>query len=467
MKDGRSGASAPHAPVTKPSRGHITLAFVLVGLGALLTTLIAVAQTRRLQAGAREIAADMLTSVRLLGELDTRVQRRRILIDEHILAQDAKEMAALDDRIAALDREIAATRRAYEPWADLPGEQAVWERTRIDLAALDQPMALALALSRENRDDEARQEMERVSAQWARVGQDFDALVAINDHGATESLHRFSMIRQRLMLILFGLGLASVVGTGLAGRWAARQVARREEEMTVYNHALEARNRELDAFAGRVAHDIRGPLSAMTLAMTPLGAKLPQDDRTLEIFRRSMRRMEALVDDLLALARVESQARGRCDPAAVVAEIEADFAPRIAAEKGALRISVNHAEVSCSEGLLRQAVTNLVENAVKYHRPEAAPEVEIFGEASEGRYDLKVSDNGVGMSAEEARQVAQPFFRAARTQDRPGTGLGLSIVSRVAEASGGTLSVESRLGRGSTFVVRLPLAGGEGLGQGR
>jgi signal transduction histidine kinase len=175
--------------------------------------------------------------------------------------------------------------------------------------------------------------------------------------------------------------------------------------------------------------------------------------------------METLVHDLLTLARVESQARGQCDPAAVVAEVEADFAPRIAAEKGAVRVSVNHAAVSCSEGLLRQALTNLLENAVKYHRAEAAPEVEIVGAAVDGSYDLTVSDNGVGMSAEETTHVSQPFYRSPRTQDRPGTGLGLSIVNRVAEASGGKLSVVSSLGRGSTFIVRLPLVKASDLGE--
>jgi signal transduction histidine kinase len=67
------------------------------------------------------------------------------------------------------------------------------------------------------------------------------------------------------------------------------------------------------------------------------------------------------------------------------------------------------------------------------------------------------------MSVQETEQAAQPFYRSPRMQDRPGTGLGLSIVSRVAEASGGKLSVQSNLGRGSTFVVRLPLVKADGL----
>ena len=68
-------------------------------------------------------------------------------------------------------------------------------------------------------------------------------------------------------------------------------------------------------------------------------------------------------------------------------------------------------------------------------------------------------DNGVGMSPEDARRVFEPFFRAQRVQERPGTGLGLSIVKRVIEGSGGAVTVDSRLGEGTTFRAKLPLAG--------
>jgi signal transduction histidine kinase len=450
--------------------GLITLAFTLVGVGALLITLVAIRQAQQMATGAREIAGNSLTSVRLLGRLDADLQKRRILVDDHIFAKDAAEMRGLEKQMAEVDDDIRETSHMYEQWTTWPREREMWQQTQTDLALLVAPTEQALALSRVNRDSEARDVMNQVGTQWALVGQDLDELITINHHGAMASQVRVSMIGRHLMELLLGLGLAGLLVTLLAGRWASRQVARREGDMTAHTRTLEARNRELDAFAGRVAHDVRGPLTTVKLAMPALGAKLPKEDRTLEILGRGVARMETLVEDLLTLARVESQATGRCDPAAVVAEVEADFAPRIAAEKGALRVSVHHADVSCSSGLLRQAVTNLVENAVKYHRPETAPEVEISGSPCEGGYDLKVSDNGVGMSEEDAQHMAQPFYRSPRVQDRPGTGLGLSIVRRVAEASGGKLSVQSRLGGGSTFVVRLPLVHAGGLaeaGQGR
>jgi two-component system, OmpR family, sensor kinase len=441
-----------------PARQLVVAAFSIIVGGVVVVTLSTLIQVQALQSNARDIVENMLASVRLVGQLAISVERRRILVGDHIFASKPDELAGIEAELARVDEQIAATTRAYDPWAILPNERATWDRARVDLAALDAPIARALALSRQNRDSEARQEMERVREQFAGVGRDFDQLIAINDQAATKALSRFSMIRFRLMLTLLGMGVAALVGILLVGRRVSRQVARREAETLGERQTLEARNRELDAFAGRVAHDVRGPLTSISLAAEQLAAKLPNEKRPTETLQRGLRRIETLVDDLLALARVEALSRGRCDPAAVVAQIEEDFGARIAAEQGTLRVVVGHAEVSCSEGLLRQAVGNLVENAVKYCRPGVAPKVEISGEPAADGYDLRVSDNGVGMSQEDANRAFEPFYRSPQMQALPGSGLGLSIVNRVAQANGGALTVRTSLGHGSTFVVHLPLA---------
>jgi signal transduction histidine kinase len=447
------------------SRRFITTAFALVGLGALAATLFAVAQTRLLETNVRHLVGDMLTSMRLVRQLEDEVQRRRDLVIDHIAVKDPDETAALDAELAAAQDRIATRLRAYERWIDLPGERDTWKRTLADVAALDEPISRALTLSRANRDVEARQVMDEAASRFAVVGVDFDQVIAINDRGATQSLAGFATIRQRLVLILLGLGLAAVAGTIVVGRWSVRQITRREVEMTLAASRLEARNNELDAFAGRVAHDIRGGLATIALATTALAAKVSRDDRAMQILLRGTQSMEALVEDLLALARVEAFVRGRCDPSAVVTQVVQDLAPRIEEKRVTLRVSVAPAEVACSEGLLRQAVTNLVDNAVKYRRPEVTPTVEISGTPRDGTYDLRVSDNGMGMSEDEIHRVTQPFYRSPRTRNVPGTGLGLSIVNRVAEASRGKLTVDTRLGEGSTFIVHLPLAADSELGE--
>ena len=112
----------------------------------------------------------------------------------------------------------------------------------------------------------------------------------------------------------------------------------------------------------------------------------------------------------------------------------------------------------CGAGLLRQVLWNLAENGLKYRRRDVAAELEIEGHATEKSYDLRVSDNGIGMSLDEASHIFDPFYRAPRVREVPGTGLGLSIVKRIVHASGGTVAVSSKLGEGSTFIVNFPLS---------
>lgn len=114
--------------------------------------------------------------------------------------------------------------------------------------------------------------------------------------------------------------------------------------------------------------------------------------------------------------------------------------------------------VRCPAGLLREALFNLADNALKYRRPDVPLEVDIEGHPAADRYELSVRDNGIGMSAEQTRRVFEPFYRGAQVRDRPGTGLGLSIVRRIVEATGGTVRVASVPGRGSEFTVTLPVA---------
>ena len=441
----------------RTSRQFVRVAFALVATVVLVVTAFALAQIRGLEGSARDIVQNMLTSVRLVGELESEVKTKQILVNEHILASDSADRARLETQIASVEAQIAGTMRAYGPWVGLPGEQATWIQAQKDLKDLDGPIARVVAFSRENLDTEARWEMEQAAGLFARVSQDFDQLIAINDSGAAQSLAAVSAIRRRLMITLLAAGLLAIAGIVAVGIWAELRVAHREEEAARSARMLEDRNRELDAFAGRVAHDIRNPLMVIRLAADQLAEMVPQDARPAGLLRRGVGRMEALVDDLLTLSRAEGQVQGSsCDPATVAAQIQEDFAARFERAKGRLRVAVKHAAVSCSEGLLRQALTNLTENAMKYQRPDTTPEVEISGGAVDDRYDLRVSDNGMGMTKDDAGRVFEPFYRSPRTQDLPGTGLGLSIVNRVVRASGGTLSVETELGRGSTFIVRLP-----------
>jgi signal transduction histidine kinase len=400
----------------------------------------------------------MLTSIKLLGRLEANVDRRQLLVEQHIVAAEPAEMRMIDEKLAATDRMVSAAMRVYGPWANLDGEKETWKRTRRDLATLDAPIARALDLSRRNADAAARRAMESVDAQFEQVDRDLDELIEINDRAANGSLAQYADTRTRLLLTVLGVGLVSFALSVIVGVWAWLQVARREEQMMIAAKGLAARNRDLDAFAGRVAHDIRGVLASMTLAIGATATRLPDDDRSMQVLRRGATRMDALVSDLLALARAGTARHGRSDPQSIIEQVARDVAQHLDSQSGSIRVAAEHARVACEEGLLRQAVMNLVDNAIKYHRPDAPPKVTISGTTRDDGYELRVQDNGLGMSSEEAEHVFEPFYRSPNVHELPGTGLGLSIVSRIAEAVGGRLSVESRLGEGSTFAIRLPLA---------
>ena len=207
---------------------------------------------------------------------------------------------------------------------------------------------------------------------------------------------------------------------------------------------------ERDRIAARIGQiDLQA--RSLRAAYAPV-ATLPHEAETWQRFRT-------------ALSRFDAEADGEtCSSATVMAKIREDFVERFDAA-ATLQQRVEAAHLQGSEGLLRQALWNIVENSVKYRREDVRPEIELVGRVVGPRsYELRITDNGMGMSADEVELVFAPFYRAPRAGAVDGTGLGLSIVKRIIEAKGGTVAVESQLDRGSTFTLRLPLAG-PGLGR--
>jgi signal transduction histidine kinase len=281
-------------------------------------------------------------------------------------------------------------------------------------------------------------------------------VMAINNHEAGNAANHVLAARSELLVTLSCLGLACLVATVLVGSWTIRRVSISEEKSLQYSKRLEQQNRELDAFASRVAHDLRGPLTTIrwAAALRDDGSK---ESTSGSLLSRGVEHMEGLIDELMTLSRSSEPLGSSCDPAEVAARIRQDFADKVSHNKGKLRVDVEHAQVTSSAGLLRQALANLTDNALKYRRPDATPDIEISGKVTSDDYELGVSDNGLGMSAEEVERVFDPFYRALRVRNLPGSGLGLSIVKRVAEASGGRVTVDSVLGGGSKFIIHLPL----------
>ncbi len=240
---------------------------------------------------------------------------------------------------------------------------------------------------------------------------------------------------------------------------------------------LKELNELKSSFVATVSHDLRGPLAFIRGYATMLSSVGELNEQQREYVGRILRgvgRMSDLVENLLNLGRIEAGVgleRQPCHLGVVLAETVETMRPR-AAEKGVtLRLEQMDRPaggtgeapvVSGDETLLLQAMTNLVDNAIKYTPTQGAVTVglSLRGEHPGRRAVIAVSDTGIGIAPDDQPHVFEKFYRAKRhdAPDAPGTGLGLSLVKSIVGQHGGEVSVDSQLNEGSTFYVTLPLA---------
>jgi len=228
-------------------------------------------------------------------------------------------------------------------------------------------------------------------------------------------------------------------------------------------------------FVADASHELRTPMTAIRtnlefLARVP-GAREEDRSAALHDVLAEMRRMESLVGDLLALARLEATAAGPVRRAVRLDHLLADIhrdASRLAQDGVEVRLEPARLPpvwVSGDRDDLRRAVWNLVENALKY---TSAGEVVLRLALGGGMAELEVRDNGIGIAKLDQQHVFDRFWRSQRTRGMEGSGLGLAITKWVAQAHGGAVLVESTLGEGSTFTLRLPAtAARRGIGRQR
>ena len=219
-------------------------------------------------------------------------------------------------------------------------------------------------------------------------------------------------------------------------------------------------------FVANASHELKTPVAAVRALAETLLTALPDDPeagrRFAERIAREAERLDVLVRDLLDLSRVE---RGTLDvePVDLVGlakEVVGGYGD-LAEERrirlhSELRPQVSMRGDRAQLGLL---LSNLLDNALRYTPAKGTVCVRL--DATESRAVIQVSDTGQGIPARELSRVFERFYRVdkARARQTGGTGLGLAIVRHVAEAHGGTVGVDSELGRGSTFTVSLPVAG--------
>jgi PAS domain S-box-containing protein len=240
-----------------------------------------------------------------------------------------------------------------------------------------------------------------------------------------------------------------------------RQIDQLNGELKHQVNELGMVNRELETFSYSVSHDLRAPLRAVDgfseLLESDYAALLPAEAvRLLTRIRSNVRRMGALIDDLLRFSRLSRKGleTTAIDMESLVANIMDDLrrqwtsAPDIII--GSLPV------IPGDKDLLRQVWINLIDNAVKYSSKRSDPRVEIHSKQDHSEVIFTVRDNGVGFDMAYADKLFGVFQRLHRQDEFEGTGVGLAIVQRVIHRHGGRIWAEAEPGRGATFHFSLP-----------
>src|SRR5882762_7844014 len=245
------------------------------------------------------------------------------------------------------------------------------------------------------------------------------------------------------------------------------ELGRLAETLNQMMTRLERSFAALRRFTADASHELKTPLTVLRAgverAITTSG--LPQDTlATLEETLQEIKRMTELVDALLTLARAdEGIAPLHREPVDLRAILEeARETGELLAEQAGVQMELATPRepviVPVDASRIRQLILNLVTNAVKYTPSGGSVRMQLG--QSDGRVTLTVADTGIGIAAGDLPHIFDRFWRAdsarTRTGERPGAGLGLAICKWIAEAHGGTIDVQSRPGRGTTFTVTLP-----------
>jgi len=249
----------------------------------------------------------------------------------------------------------------------------------------------------------------------------------------------------------------------------AAALREREQELRRINGELMRANSELEEFAYVSSHDLQEPLrmvnSYTQLMLKRLGPQADDDLRKFaEYIRTGIRRMEALIRDLLSYSRATHT--GNDVP---VGTADLGAALRQALHRVDARVHENNAEVTIDtlpqamgdEGQLSHVFQNLLSNALKYRNKTVAPRISVRAEQANGNVVVSVQDNGIGFDPSQAERIFGLFKRLHREDEYPGTGLGLAICKRIVERYGGSMWAASEEGRGATFFISLPGANRE------
>ena len=240
-----------------------------------------------------------------------------------------------------------------------------------------------------------------------------------------------------------------------------QELSRTRDELQTVNAALEAANKELEAFSYSVSHDLRAPLRSIDgfsqALLEDYADKLDQEGKDhLQRVRASTQRMAELIDDLLSLSRV-TRREMRLEPVnlSVLAQTIVTELQKSDRQRQVACVIADGVVATGDRGLLQVALENLIGNAWKFTAKHPEAKIEFGTMQHRGNHAYFVRDNGVGFDIAYVGKLFGAFQRLHAAKEYPGTGIGLATVQRIVHRHGGTIWAEGKVNEGATFYFTL------------
>lgn len=475
-----------------------TLLFLLIGTGILIGIIVAtfglVERTRATfdyilqERNIRRMAADLMQKLS-----DAETGQRGFVITGNELFLQPYESGATEIR-----DDVEKLAQATKDRTVLAGQiDTLRNKVRAKLAEMGQTINLV-------RSGEQDQAIELVQSDIGRelmddIRQMLDEFKDLSDANVERGTTAQLAASQQLQWITVGGGIAIVAVMGGAIFVVAQHVralAASRREVEVLNQGLEARvaertedliqaNQEIQRFAYIVTHDLRAPLvnimgftAELDASLKSLQAYVLNDGKPLSadqvqsarlaasedlpeaigFIRSSTKKMDGLINAILKISR---DGRRQLKPEEIALEplvetITASVYHQISESDGTIALDIRAPRLNTDRLSLEQIISNIVDNAIKYRNP-SRPLALAIRAVPEGRHMLRIEieDNGRGIAEQDHERIFE-LFRRSGQQDQSGEGIGLAHVRSLARNLGGEITVNSRLGEGSTFVLRLP-----------
>ena len=262
-----------------------------------------------------------------------------------------------------------------------------------------------------------------------------------------------------------------IAALSLGNNWTLDELAKSEtkvkklnEELGRHTAKVEEANKEMEAFAYSVSHDLRTPLRAIDgfsrILLEDYENKLDDEGkRLLNVVRDNTNRMSHLIDDILHFSRAVriGMSLSEIDMEGVARTVIEELKPLVAGRK----LQINLGKLPIVQGdrvMLHQVFENLLTNAIKFTGKNAEAHIDIGGQIEAGKAVYYVKDDGAGFDMQYADKLFGVFQRLHSVEEFEGTGIGLAIVKRIILRHGGTIRAEGEVGKGATFYFSIPVS---------